>query len=268
MSIWEAIFLGALQGATEFLPISSSGHLVLFPALFGLSEPNLMVVSIAHLGTLLAVFIYFWADVWQIVSAVWDGLRTRQPMATAESRLGWFIAVGTIPAVVGALLFEEQLEQIFSAPQAAAGFLLGTAALLLIGEYMRSGWNSAERMSWLDAVVIGLFQMMALLPGISRSGSTIVGGMVRGFNRPWAARYSFLLGIPVILGAGLLSLLDLARMDNVGQALPALLVTMVTAAVVGYACIHFLLSWLRERSLVPFAIYCLGLGLLGLVWFA
>jgi undecaprenyl-diphosphatase len=266
MSIWEAIFLGALQGATEFLPVSSSGHLVLFPALFGLSEPNLMVVSIAHLGTLLAVFIYFWVDIRQIVTAVLVGLRDRQPMGTAEARLGWYIAVGTIPAVVGALLFEAQLEEMFASPRAAAGFLLGTAALLIVGEYMRSGWNSVERMSWLDAIVIGLFQLLALLPGISRSGSTIVGGLVRGLNRPWAARYSFLLGIPAILGAGVFALADLFQAQNAADMLPALLVTFAVSAIVGYACIHFLLQWVRERSLLPFAGYCVALSLFALVW--
>lgn len=265
MSIFEAILLGIVQGATEFLPVSSSGHLVLIPALLGLQEPDLNVVSIAHLGTLLAVLIYFAPDLRDIITAVLAGLRDRAPLATAESRLGWYIAVGTIPAVVAALVLKDYFDSVFGEPKTVALLLLITAALLILGEYMRSGWNSAERMSWLDAIVIGVFQMFALLPGVSRSGSTIVGGMVRGLNRPWAARYSFLLGIPAILGAGLFALVDLAKAPDLGQQIPTLVITFVVAAVVGYACIHFLLNWVRQRSLYPFAIYCVAFSLLSIV---
>ncbi|MBK8434658.1 MAG: undecaprenyl-diphosphatase UppP [Chloroflexi bacterium] len=265
MSIFEAIILGIIQGATEFLPVSSSGHMVLIPALFGLSEPNLNVVAIAHLGTLLAVLIYFAADIGQIIAAVWTGLRQRDLMGTPNARLGWYIVVGTIPAVIGALLFEAQLEEMFTDPKAVAGFLLITAAFLIVGEYMRSGWNSIEKMSWLDAIIIGVFQLFALLPGVSRSGSTIVGGMVRGFNRPWAARYSFLLGIPAILGAGLLATLDLLQAPNLSAMLPALFTTFAVAGIVGYACIHLLLTWVRQRSLYPFAIYCVALSLISFI---
>ena len=130
---------------------------------------------------------------------------------------------------------------------------------------MRSGWNTIERMSWLDAIIIGVFQLFALLPGVSRSGSTIVGGMVRGFNRPWAARYSFLLGIPAILGAGLLATLDLLQAPNLADMLPALFTTFTVAGIVGYACIHFLLNWVRQRSLYPFAIYCVALSLISFI---
>lgn len=267
MSILEAIFLGILQGATEFLPISSSGHLVLLPALLGLNEPGLQVIAIAHLGTLLAVLIYFFSDLWGITTAVLRGLRDRDPLGETESRIGWFIALGSVPVVIFALLFQDFLESIFSSPLAAAGFLLVTAGLLLFGEYKRSGLNNLQRMSWVDGLVVGLFQALALFPGISRSGSTIAGGLLRGFNRETAARYSFLLGVPAILGAGLLEVAKLFAEGDVLAQAPALLATFLAAGITGYVCIHFLLSWLKQRSLLPFAIYCMALGSFSLVYF-
>ncbi len=267
MSILEAIFLGILQGATEFLPISSSGHLVLLPALLGLNEPGLQVIAIAHLGTLLAVLVYFFTDVWGIATAVLRGLRDRDPFAETESRLGWFIVLGSVPVVIFALAFQDFLESIFSSPLAAASFLLVTAGLLLFGEYKRSGLNNLEKMSWLDGLIVGLFQALALFPGISRSGSTIAGGLLRGFNREVAARYSFLLGIPAILGAGLLEVAKLLAEGDVASQALVLSITFITAAITGYACIHFLLSWLKQRSLLPFALYCMVFGSFSLVYF-
>lgn len=268
MSIFEAIILGLIQGATEFLPVSSSGHLVLVPAVFNMAPPSLNAVAIAHLGTLLAVLIYFFRDIVAIVQAVIRGLIARDPMGDVQSRVGWFIVVGSIPAAVAGLTLNDFFEEIFGHPTAAAIFLIGTAALLIIGEFRRTGVTPLEDMSWSDAIIIGLFQMVALLPGISRSGSTIVGGLLRGLNREVAARYSFLLGIPAILGAGLLSVLDLMGQPDLSSQLPALIVTFLTAAVSGYACIHILLQWVRTRTLGLFAIYCLTFGILYLAFTA
>ncbi len=255
MSILEAIILGILQGATEFLPISSSGHLVLVPYLFTLAEPGLTLISIVHEGTLLAVLVYFRQDLWKIARGVLDGLRRRQPLATAESRLGWFIILGSVPAGAVGLLFADFFEEAFGAPAVAAGFLLVTAVLLVTGERLLSGKKDLAQLTWLDALVIGFFQMLALFPGISRSGSTITAGLMRGFDRATAARFSFLLGIPAILGAGLLSMVDLVQAGNLGSQWPALLAGFVAAALSGYACIHFLLTWLKQRSLYIFVGY-------------
>ena len=155
--------------------------------------------------------------------------------------------------------------EIFSTPVIAASFLLVTAALLLFGEYKRSGEKTLSKMSWFDAITIGLFQMLALFPGMSRSGSTIVGGLLRGLDRELAARYSFLLGVPAILGAGLLSVLDILGSPDFNSQVPALVTTFIVSAVVGYACIHLLLQWLKQRSLVPFAAYCSAFGIIYLV---
>lgn len=256
MTFIEAILLGLIQGATEFLPISSSGHLLLIPALFHMPEPTLSFVATVHQGTLLAVLIYFRHDLWQIAQEVWQGLRDKQPFATPESRLGWYIVFGSIPAATAGLLLESFFDRVFGTPVIAAFLLAGTAVLLLIGEKQFSGQKKIRQMSWTDALTIGLFQAFALFPGISRSGSTITAGLWRGLDRAAAARFSFLLGIPAILGAGLLSAIDLFQASDLAVQLPNLIGGFVSAAVVGYASIHFLLQWLRGHKLTIFIIYC------------
>jgi undecaprenyl-diphosphatase len=265
MTIIEAIILGIIQGATEFLPISSSGHMVLIPASFNMTQPDLNAVAIAHLGTLLAVLVYFYKDLRDILTGTISGIKKGELMGTTEARLGWYIVVGSIPAAAAGLTLEDYFDKIFGTPTIAASFLLFTAALLLFGEYKRSGEKTLSKMSWLDAITIGFFQMIALFPGISRSGSTIVGGLLRGLDRELAARYSFLLGVPAILGAGMLSLFDLVGSADFNSQVPALVTTFVFSAIVGYACIHFLLQWLKQRSLIPFALYCSAFGIIFLV---
>lgn len=266
MSIIEAILLGILQGATEFLPVSSSGHLVLFPAIFGMTQPSLSLIAIAHEGTLLAVLIFFRHDLWNIVKAVVEGLRQRDPIGSTNARLGWYIAVGSIPAAAAGLLLEDSFEKVFGNPTAAAFFLLVTAGFLVVAERLLTGKKMLAEMTWTDAIIIGLFQMLALLPGISRSGSTITAGIWRGLNRATAARFSFLLGVPAILGAGLLALSDLLGSGDFASQWPVYLATFVAAAAMGYACIYFLLAWLRSHTLYIFAVYCALLGGGYLLW--
>ena len=266
MEIFEAIFLGIVQGATEFLPVSSSGHLVLLPRIFGIGEASLTEAIIAHVGTLLAVLYYFWKDILAIVTNVIRDVLDAKPMRSAESRLGWFIVVGSIPAAAAGLLFEESFETIFSDPRWVAFFLLITAIFLVLGERMMSGRKSIQEMSWMDAIVIGVFQMFALFPGVSRSGSTIVGGLLRGLNRETAARYSFLMSIPVIAGAGLLGAIDLFSVPDLASQVPSMITVLVTSAIVGYLCIVFLMKWVKERSLYPFAIYVASFGVLYLLY--
>lgn len=260
MTLWEIILLGILQGATEFLPISSSGHLVLVPAILKWPAPSLSLVAIVHQGTLVAVLIYFFQDLWGIVKGVFAGLKQRQPLATAESRLGWFIVLGSIPAAIAGLTLESFFEEAFGAPLVAASFLLVTAVLLVVGEKLLSGKKLLENITLPDALVVGLFQMMALFPGVSRSGSTITAGLMRGLDRATAARFSFLLGVPAILGAGLLSGLDIIRADDLAAQLPTMAAGFLAAAVSGYLCIHFLLNWLKSHSLYLFAAYCALFG--------
>jgi len=257
----EAILLGIIQGATEFLPVSSSGHLLLIPALFNLSEPDLNAISFAHQGTLLAVLVYFRRDLWSILTAVYDGLRRRQPMETTDSRLGWFIVIGTIPAVIAGLLLADIIDETLADPLNAAILLVFTGIILFIGERIRSAKRDFSTMRWSDAITIGLAQMVALLPGISRSGITITSGLARGLDRSAAARYSFLLGVPAIAGAGLLALVDIFQSSTIAGQVPQLVATFIVSFLVGYACIHLLLTWVRRHSLYPFAVYCLVFGL-------
>lgn len=268
MTFIEAIILGIIQGATEFLPISSSGHLILLPSILNLEEPNLNAIAIAHQGTLLAVLIYFRKDLWQILRALLAGLLDRAPMAKAESRLGWYIALGTVPAIVLGLLFADTIDEVLARPEAAAVALILTGIILIIGEQLVTGRKRLSDMRWHDALIIGVAQALALVPGISRSGVTISTGLARGLNRETAARYSFLLGVPAIAGAGLIAAVELSQSPSAAEQIPQLLVTFAAAAVVGYACIHFLLNWLRQRTLYLFAAYCIifGASYLALSW--
>jgi len=268
MTLIEAVVLGLIQGATEFLPISSSGHLLLVPQLLSMPAPNLALIAIVHEGTLLAVLFYFRHDLWRIARAVIIGLRLGSPAGSDDARLGWHILVGSIPAAAAGLLLEGPLEEIFGSPSKAALLLIGTAALLVAGERALTGRKSVEHMSWMDAIIIGLFQMLALLPGISRSGSTISAALWRGLDRPAAARYSFLLGVPAILGAGLLALLDILAATDLADIWPALLTAFLSASVTGYLCIRLLLNWLRRRTLYVFAVYCAAFGIIYLAAYA
>ena len=265
MTLIEAIFLGIVQGATEFLPVSSSGHTLLMPSLLRMPEPSLSLITIGHQGTLLAVFVYFWRDLWAIATGVIEGLRAGQPLASDEARLGWYVVVGSIPAAVAGLTLEDFFESVFGEPIFAAALLLATAGLLVAGERLHSGQKELAELNAGDAIIVGLFQMLALMPGISRSGSTITGGLWRGLDRATSARFSFLLGIPAILGAGMVAVLDIFEAGNVAVQAPVYLATFLAAAITGYACIHFLLTWLRQHSLYAFAAYCAGFGLLYLL---
>jgi undecaprenyl-diphosphatase len=265
MNIIEAILLGVIQGATEFLPISSDGHLVLVPSLLQTAEPDLNIVAIAHAGTLLAVLIYFWRDIVTIATAVIRGVLRRQPLVEPASRLGWFILLGSLPAALIGIAFKDVFERIFSEPVIAAVLLFVTAAFLIAGERLLSGRKEIGAITWADALIIGSLQVLAILPGLSRSGSTIAGGLWRGLDRAAATRFSFLLGIPAITGASLLSLLDVVQSGAFAEQAGLLLVTVITSGVVGYACIRFLLGWVRGHTLYGFAIYCIAFGSLYLI---
>jgi undecaprenyl-diphosphatase len=265
MTIFQSILLGIIQGLTEFLPISSSAHLVIMPYLFNWQIPvqdAFIFDVLVQLGTLLAVVVYFWKDLYHVIRSVIRGLIQLKPFADPMARLGWFLVLATIPALIAGLFFKDLVEKAFASPLAAGLFLLGTAALLVTAELVGKRQRQLENVTWLDALVIGLFQVISLLPGISRSGSTISGGMVRNLDRPTAARFSFLMAVPVFLGAGFLAVLDLFKLPNFTSQLPTLLAGFITSAVVGYLAIHWLLSFLVKRSLYVFAIYSFCASLL------
>jgi undecaprenyl-diphosphatase len=265
MPLLHALILGIVQGATEYIPVSSSAHLVLIPWLLGWPDSPFTFEVLVQWGTLVGVFVYFWRDLWDIVYGVIAGLVRRQPLATASARMGWYIVLGTIPVVVFGYLLKDFFEAAFGRPAFVGALLLGTAAILTVGERLGQRQRSTRDLGWLDAVIVGLWQVTALLPGISRSGATIGGAMLRGFDRSTAARFSFLLSIPALLGGGILAIADLLQTGTLMRDLPALVVGFIAAAVSGYLCIRWLLGYLQRRSLVVFAVYCAAFGIINLV---
>jgi undecaprenyl-diphosphatase len=271
MTILQAIILGIIQGLTEFLPISSSAHLVIAPFLFGWHIPEEQIFPfdvLVQSGTLLAVILYFRKEVWNIAIAFIKGLVNRQPFKDPDSRMGWYLILATIPAGIAGLLIKDIVEAAFKSTAATAAFLFVTAALLFSAEYL---FNPHQRtlvdITWKDALWIGAAQVLSLFPGISRSGSTIAGGMIRRLDRKSAGRFSFLMSIPVVLAATLLSVLDLLKMPGLTSFLPALIAGFIVSAIVGYLAIHWLLAFITKHSLKSFAIYCILLGSITLIVF-
>jgi undecaprenyl-diphosphatase len=255
MDILQAIVLGIIQGATEFIPVSSSGHLVLLPWLLGWDSPGLIFDTVVHWGTLVAVLAYFWRDWYTLIVAWLRGL-LRWKWTDPSARLMWLLIAGTIPAALIGFLFEDFFGSLFGEPVWVCIFLLVTAALLTLSELLGQRNQVLDDLKVADALLVGLGQAAAIAPGISRSGATIATGMFRGLERPAAARFSFLLSTPIILGAGLFELLDLFATPNPAAQLPVLVVGFLAAATVGYLCIWLLLRYLQRGSLYPFAIYC------------
>jgi len=271
MSLLQAIILGIIQGLTEFLPISSSAHLVLVPFFLGWVFPDDQAFAfdvLVQMGTLVAVIAYFWKDLLSIFTAFLRGIFQRRPFDDHQSRMGWYIILATIPAGLLGILVKDAVEAAFNSPVATALFLFVTASILLISEKIGLKQRTLDRMNWKDALLIGFAQALSIFPGVSRSGSTIAGGLSRNFERKAAARFSFLMCIPVMVAAGFLACLDLFKIPNLSDFLPTVLVGMLAAAVVGYLSIHWLLSFLTRHSLRSFAIYCAGIATLTLiVWY-
>jgi undecaprenyl-diphosphatase len=268
MSPLQSLFLGLVQGLTEFIPVSSTAHLILVPWLLGWTlDANTAFVFdvLLQLGTLVSAVVYFWRDLWNILRAVLGGLRRGQPFASTDARLGWLIVIGTLPAGIIGLTFKDFFEGLHEQPVIVAGILLAAAALLFVSDRLGQHTRNAASLTWLDAFIIGCAQALALLPGISRSAATISGALLRNMERPAAARFSFLLMIPAMLGANVVAVRDLMAIPHFTTYLPSLGMGFIAAAVVGYACIHWLLSYLARQSLRVFAWYRIGFGAFCLV---
>ncbi len=255
-----ALILGAVQGATEFLPISSSAHLVILPALFGWQMPagtaGIAFDVLLHAGTLVAVIAYFATDLLSLAGGAIADLRQRR--LGPDARLAALLIIATIPAGVIGLVLKDVFERAFGSPLAAGFFLIVTALILLAADaFAGHGSMDVGDVTPPVAVGIGFAQALAILPGISRSGATISGGMLFGLKRQEAARFSFLLSIPIIAATFIFELKDLSSTD-IGFATAFL--GFAAAAAVGYACIAFLLRYLATHRLRPFALYCLAAG--------
>lgn len=269
----QALILGILQGIAEFAPISSSAHLILVPWLFGWEEgatSGLQFDVALHLGTLGAVLVYFRKELWILIKAGFASIFQGGIKGDPNRKLAWLLVLGTIPAALAGFFLEDTIDRIFHLGSDGQGistqvvlaiaFMLAFFGLLMyLVERFARHERTLGQLSWWDAFLIGLAQTLALFPGVSRSGSTITAGMALGFRRDVAARYAFLLSVPITLGAGLKSVIDLVQEWTAGAAgssdLLVFLVGIVTAAISGYLCIHFLLEYLRTRTTMIFVIY-------------
>ncbi len=275
MNILQSIILGIIQGLTEFLPISSTAHLRIVPALLGWRDPGAAFTAVIQFGTLVAVILYFRKDIITITGSVIKSIQTRNLSYNRDAVLGWMIACGTIPIVFFGLLFQKNIETNLRSLYVISASMIILAIVLMIAEAVvkrRTALNirqkSLDDISWNDAMLIGFAQAVALIPGSSRSGTTITGGLFVGLNRETAARFSFLLSLPSVFAAGILELIKERHelfSSNIG--VENILIATVVSGIVGYASIAFLLNYLKNHSTYIFIIYriIVGMGLLYLL---
>jgi undecaprenyl-diphosphatase len=282
ITYFQGAMLGLLQGIAEPFPISSLGHGVILPRLAGWNIHQndkffLTFLVATHLATAIVLFIFFWKDWMRILSGLGRSLRDRE-VRDGDARLGWLLVVGTIPAGIIGLVLEHPLRKLFASSASAAAFLIVNGVLLLVferlrrrpprpGDYLGDTDARLAKLSWRQAVAVGTSQAAALVPGISRSGITMGGGLLVGLSNEDAARYGFLLATPIIGAAALLKLPDLLGSDGVGVRGPAL-VGALCAAVTTFFAVKFLLRYFETNRLTPFGIYCLGAGIVCTVIFA
>ena len=268
MDIIQAIILGIVQGLTEFLPVSSSAHLVFMTDILGLPQ-NVAFDTLLHIGTLVAVVGYFWRDVIQVISSfisslldIFRGKFKEGLEETPFKKLSWLLIVGTIPAGLMGILLEKQFEALFNSAIYVGLFLIITGLLLWGAERVKPGEKDVKDISFKNALVIGIAQGIAIAPGISRSGATIAAGLFSGLNRELAARFSFLLSIPAILGAALVQVKDITSFD---ASAVVLLAGFLSAVVFGYLAIKLLLKIIKESTLMIFAYYCWIVGIIAII---
>jgi len=258
MTVLQAFLLGIIQGLTEFIPVSSTAHLLISQTILKIPADEAMFsfLIIVQLGTIVSLIVFYWQDLLSILKATLDFRRS-----TPERDLGFYIIIATIPALLAGYLLKDTVEALFKQPMLEASIRLFSAAILLtLAELLTRKNRALPSMTWLDALIVGLFQIIAVFPGASRSGTTISGGMFRGLDRPSAARFAFLMSVPVMLAAGGYEMLDVLKMPNLGEFLPLLAVGFATAAAVGWFAIKWLIGYLSKHSLYVFAAYCAVVG--------
>ena len=263
----QAAFLGLLQGLTEFLPISSSAHLRIFPELFGWGDPGAAFTAVVQIGTELAVVIYFWKDIWRIGSAWVRSLYDARWRGNIDARMGWFIIIGSMPIVILGILLKDTIETSFRSLWIVGTTLIVMGVVLGIADRVGGTQRTIRQLNIQHAVLYGLAQALALVPGVSRSGATISMGRFLGYDREAATRYAFLLAIPAVIGAGVFELKDVLacggstaeQCANAYSPMDTLAATVV-AFIVGYAAIAWLLRYVSTRSYLPFVIYRIALG--------
>jgi undecaprenyl-diphosphatase len=261
VSLFEAIVLGIVQGVTEFLPISSTGHLRIIPAFAGWEDPGAAFTAVTQLGTMAAVLLYFWADLVRIARAWLRSLRNKEARRELDARLGWYILLGTVPIGIFGLVFKDQIETSARSLYVIGVTLILLGLVLLAAEKYGAHDRDIEQITRRDGIGMGFAQALALIPGVSRSGATITAGLFLGLDRTAAARFSFLLSIPAVVLSGLLEMTSIASGEE-GEGVSAadLVVATVVAFLSGYASIAFLLRWLSNHSTMVFVVYRVVLG--------
>jgi len=270
MTLFQALLLGIIQGLTEFIPVSSTAHLLIGQNLLGVESRPLVFsfLVIVQLGTVLSLIIYFWDDLWVVTKDFLTSLRNFRSFKDfgslpVNARLGWYIIFATIPAALIGYFLRDTVEQLFRSPLLGASIRLFTAAILMtVAEKLGKRFRHLDKMNSLDAFIIGAFQVLAIFPGASRSGATISGGMLRGLTREAAARFAFLMSVPIMLGVGVYESFGAFQQVGFTDFLPALIVGFVSAAIVGWLAVKWLLAYLSKNSLYSFAIYCASLGII------
>lgn len=271
MGIFEAMFLGLVQGLTEFLPVSSSAHLrIIGEFLPSGGDPGAAFTAISQLGTEAAVVVFFWADIKRIIVAWFRAIVGRLPHRDPDAILGWWIILGSLPIVMLGLLFQDQIETTLRSLWFVAGTLIVFGILLGLADFIGAKVKTLDHLTWRDGLIFGFAQALALVPGVSRSGGTITAGRLMGYKREDAAKYSFLLAIPAVLGSGFFQLFknidDLAGGSSTGTAgFTEIALATVVAFFVALAVIAFLMKWISKHSFLPFVIYRVALGVFVMV---
>lgn len=263
MDFLQAVVLGVIQGLTEFLPISSSAHLAIFPKFFGWEDPGAAYTAVIQIGTELAVVLYFWRDIWTIGSGWVRGVFSRAAREAPEWRMGWFVIIGSVPIVILGLLLQDMIDREFRNLYVIGTTLIVLGLVLGLAERIGRKTSPIEDLTMKHAILLGIAQAGALVPGVSRSGATISMGLFLGYERAAATRYAFLLAIPAVVGAGIFKLKDIGGENTYGVG-PTIVGTVVSF-VMGLAVIHWLLKYVSTHSYKPFVIYRVSLGALVLV---
>ena len=260
--MFQAIILGIIQGVTEFLPISSTAHLILAPWIFGWDDPGLAFDVVLHLGTLTGIIAFFRKDFYSMLQGMFSGITVRKEYAGKEGMVGWYIIIGTIPAGLAGLFLKDQIETVLRSPRIIAVSLIVFGLILLWAEAVGRKKRRMDHLNIIDAIVIGCAQAVALIPGVSRSGITITAGLFRNLERAAAARFAFLLSTPVIMAGGLLSAVDVYKEGLPQDMFWPFVAGFAASAVSGFIAIKYLLLFLSKRKVNVFVYYRIVVGIL------
>lgn len=265
MEWWQAIVLGIIEGVTEFLPVSSTGHLTIAQKLMGMSldDPSLTAFTvIIQIGAIVAAVIYFWSDIWRVLTAWWNGLWKKSLRRNFDYKYGWAIIIGSIPIAVVGLTFKDEIETVLRSLWFVAIALIGWSVVMWLTDKYSAVKRAETETTWRDTLVIGLVQCLSLIPGVSRSGATICAGLMRGFDRVAVTKLSFFLGIPALVAAGCLQTVTQWQYIDDGVGWAPTILALGVSFLVGYFAIAWLLKFVASNNFSLFVWYRVGLGVL------